>query len=168
MSLGEWHASLSLISLQYMLKHIKRAAPAHTGSLETKDCSDPDLENSAPLTKTKCSEGPPLPPAPDARIRRCQEPSGRTWGVKSMSSGGGGQARSGQHWRKPAFPGRTPGGTDHCGNFCLGKPSATPCMRRQELHLAARGHRGGQSLRAQGFERAPWLPPSQQHGGNAQ
>lgn len=53
MRLREWRASLSLISLRYMLQHIKRVSPAHMGSLKTKDPSDPNFQNGGPLKKRK-------------------------------------------------------------------------------------------------------------------
>lgn len=56
-SLHEWHASFSLISLWYMLRHRKRASLAYTGSLERKGRSDPTSQSSVHLKKEKKMRG---------------------------------------------------------------------------------------------------------------
>lgn len=56
-SLHEWHASFSLISLWYMLRHRKRASLAYTGRLERKGRSGPTSQNSVRLKKEKKMRG---------------------------------------------------------------------------------------------------------------
>lgn len=54
-SFHEWPASLSLISLCYMLKHIKRVSLAYMGSLKMKGRSDPTSQNSGLKEKNMVS-----------------------------------------------------------------------------------------------------------------
>lgn len=52
-SLHEWHASFSLISLWYMLRHRKRASLAYTGSLGRRGRLIQPLRTAQDLEKTK-------------------------------------------------------------------------------------------------------------------
>lgn len=91
-SLREWHASLSLISLRYMLQHIKRTSPAHTGSLKRKDHSDPNSENRGrPLKKEKTWRA--ASPAVSAGFPDTETPGalGTGMGCHATVPGGGGQ-----------------------------------------------------------------------------
>lgn len=129
-SLREWHASLSLISLRYMLQHIKRTFPAHTGSLKMKDHSDPNSENRGrPLKKEKTWRA--ASPAVSAGFPDTETPGalGTGVGCPPQHLGEEGKAPSlGEHWRrKPAFPAHKLAGRHHLWKSLFGK--AEPCGR---------------------------------------